>query len=250
MVATHQGNVGGIQAAGFLQGPVRIKTGSNAYGISDLGSHPVTGTAWPDPVPFTGYITLAIQTGDGRAVSDAGHALTTAAPGTVPDTRVQHAIGNTAGGNDNVIRKYTALASDIPLVNWREMRLIQAEAAGPGAAGVAFINQIRTADVLPIVQGAYATLVQGDAARYDDLIIEERRRALWLEARFWSTKILKNEKLWFPRREGAWINANATYQLDGGVRLLMPNAEYEINANLGLDARGTGCPAGQRPIFN
>jgi hypothetical protein len=249
MIATHQGNVGGIQAAGFLQGPVRIKTASNTYGISDLGSHPVTSVASPDPVPFTGYLTLAIETATGRAVSDAGYPLTTGA-GMTADTRVVHALGNTAGGNDNVIRKYTALSSDIPLVNWREMRLIQAENAGPSAAGVAFINQIRTADALPIVQGAYATLVQGDAARYDDLLIEERRRALWLEARFWSTKILKNTKLWFPRREGAWINANATYQLDGGVRLLMPNAEYQINGNLGLTARGTGCPAGQAPIFN
>jgi hypothetical protein len=250
MIATHQGNVGGIQAAGFLQGPVRVKTATNTYGISDLASHPVTGAAWPDPVPFTGYINLAIQTADGRAVTDAGNALTTADAGTTADTRIVHALGNTAGGNDYVVRKYTALASDIPLVNWREMRLIQAENAGPSVAGVDFVNQIRTADALPLVAGAYRTLVEGDADRFDDLIIEERRRALWLEARFWSTKILKNEKLWFPRREGAWINANATYQLDGGVRLLMPNAEYQINGNLGLDMRGTGCPAGEAPIFN
>jgi hypothetical protein len=250
MVATHQGNVGGIQAAGFLQGPVRVKTATNTYGISELASHPVTGAAWPDPVPFTGYLNLAIQTADGRAVDDAGNALTTATAGTTADTRVVHVIGNTAGGNDNVERKYTALASDIPLVNWREMRLIQAENAGPSVAGVDFVNQIRTADALPLVAGTYRTLVEGDADRFEDLLIEERRRALWLEARFWSTKILKNEKLWFPRREGAWINANATYQLDGGVRLLMPNAEYQINPNLGLEARGTGCPAGEAPIYN
>jgi hypothetical protein len=229
---------------------VRVKTASNAYGISDLGMHPVTLAAWPDPVPFTGYINLAIQTADGRAVDDTGNALTTATAGTTADTRVVHAIGNTAGGNDFVERKYTALASDIPMVNWREMRLIQAENAGASPAGVDFVNQIRTADALPLVQGAYRTLVETTAARYDDLLIEERRRALWLEARFWSTKILKNDKLWFPRREGAWINANATYQLDGGVRLLMPNAEYQINPNLGLTARGTGCSAGERPVFN
>jgi hypothetical protein len=149
-----------------------------------------------------------------------------------------------------VERKYTALSSDIPLVNWREMRLIQAENAGPSAAGVDFVNQIRTAAGLPLVAGAYRTLVESDADRFDDLIIEERRRTLWLEARFWSTKILKNEKLWFPRRDGAWISANATYQLDGGVRLLMPGAEYSINPNLGLTARATGCPAGEAPIYN
>lgn len=249
MVASHQGNIGGVQAAGFLQGPVRVKTASNSYGISELGTNPATAAAWPDPVPFTGYISLGIQTADGRAVSDAGNALTTADAGTTADTRVVHVLGNTAGGNDNVVRKYTALSSDIPLVNWREMRLIQAENAGAGAAGVAFINQIRTADALPLVQGAYATLVEGNAARYDDLIIEERRRALWLEARFWSTKIQKNDKLWFPRRVGQWINANAAYQLDGGVRLLMPQAEYQINPNLSLALRGTGCAANEAPIY-
>ena len=93
-------------------------------------------------------------------------------------------------------------------------------------------------------------LVEGDAARYDDLIIEERRRALWLEARFWSTKILRNEKLWFPRQVGEWVNPFSTNSLGGAVRMLMPTSGYEINANLDLTDRGTGCPAGQAPIFN
>lgn len=248
MVSSTQGNGGGVQAAGFLQGPVRLAVG-NPYGISELGSHP-NGTPWPDPVPFTGYIDLAIETATGRAVSDAGHALTLADGGTEADTRVEHALGPTAGGVDNVIQKYPSLSDDIPLVNWREMRLIQAENAGAGSAGVDFVNEIRAADGLPEVAGAYRTLVEGNADRFDDLIIEERRRALWLEARFWSTKILKNEKLWFPRGIGSWENANATYGLGGGVRLLMPQAEYEINPNLELTDRATGCPAGQRPIYN
>jgi hypothetical protein len=101
-----------------------------------------------------------------------------------------------------------------------------------------------------LVAGAYRTLVEGDADRFDDLIIEERRRALWLEARFWSTKIQKNEKLWFPRRVGEWINTSS-YELNGGVRMLMPESEYQINPNFGgLAARGTGCAPGERPVFN
>jgi hypothetical protein len=245
-VASIQGNAGGVQAQGFLQGPVTV--GVNP-GISELGSHPVTGAAWPNPVPFTGYLNLAIETATGRAVTDAGYPLTTATAGTTADTRVQHVIGNTAGGPRPVERKYGSLSADIPLVNWREMRLIRAEAAGPSAAGVDHINAIRTAAALPLVQGAYRTLVESDADAFDDLIIEERRRALWLEARFWSTKIQKNEKLWFPRRVGEWVNAS-NYELNGGVRMLMPNSEYQINPNFGQAARGTGCDAGERPVFN
>jgi hypothetical protein len=201
-------------------------------------------------VPFTGYLNLAIQSADGRAVTDAGHALTTADAGTTADSRVTHTTGNTAGGPDNIIQKYAALSDDIPLVNWREMRLIQAEAAGASPAGVDFVNQVRTAAGLPLVQGAYRTLVETNADRFDDLIIEERRRALWLEARFWSTKIIKNEKLWFPRRVGEWSNTSASYALVGGVRLLLQTGEYQINTNRRLEDRGTGCSAGQRPVFN
>jgi hypothetical protein len=241
-----QGNLtGGVQAQGFLNGAITV--GANP-GISELGSHPVTGVPWPSPVPFTGYLNLAIETATGRAVSDAGYPLTTGA-GMTADTRVQHLNGNTAGGTRPVQRKFTSLGADIPLLNWREMRLIRAEAAGPSAAGLVHINAIRTAAGLPIVQGAYATLVTTDADAYDDLIIEERRRALWLEARFWSTKIQKNEKLWFPRRLGEWVNVS-NYELNGGVRVLMPNNEYEINPNFGLAARGTGCAPGERPVFN
>jgi hypothetical protein len=246
-IASVQGNAGGVQAQGFLQGPVTV--GANP-GITELGTHPVTGVAWPSPVPFTGYLNLAIETATGRPVSDAGYPLTTATAGTTADTRVQHATGNTAGGPLQVERKYGSLSADIPLVNWREMRLIQAENAGPSVAGVDFVNQLRTAAGLPLVAGAYRTLVEGNADRFDDLLIEERRRALWLEARFWSTKIQKTEKLWFPRRVGEWVNTSS-YELNGGVRMLMPASEYQIIPNFGgLEARGTGCAAGERPVFN
>ncbi|HUF76634.1 MAG TPA: hypothetical protein VMM35_10165 [Longimicrobiales bacterium] len=248
MISSMQGNGGGVQAAGFLQGPVKLKTDADDYGITALGNIPGTSTPWPSPVPFTGYIDLAIQTADGRAVDDAGHALTLADPGTEADTRVEHAIGPTAGGPDYVIAKYTSLEDDIPLVNWREMRLIEAEAAGATAAGVDFVNEIRTADGLPIVQGGYRTAVEGDATLYENLIFEERRRALWLEARWWATKLQHTDRLWFPRAVGDWINQDATYGLGGGVRLLMFNNEYELNENFGLEHRATGCPPDQAPV--
>jgi hypothetical protein len=249
-IASIQGNANNTQAQGFLQGQVAV--GANP-GITELGSHPVAGTpyagGWPSPVPFTGYLNLAIETATGRAVSDVGNPLTTGA-GMTADTRVPHVVGNVSGGPRPVQQKYTTLAADIPLLNWREMRLIQAENAGPSSAGVDFVNEIRTAAGLPLVAGAYRALVETDADAFDDLIIEERRRALWLEARFWSTKIQKNEKLWFPRRVGEWVNVS-NYELNGGVRMLMPESEYEINPNFGgLDARGTGCAAGERPVFN
>jgi hypothetical protein len=137
----------------------------------------------------------------------------------------------------------------MPLVNWREMRLIQAENAGPSTAGVDFVNEIRLADGLPVVQGGYRTAVEGDATLYQNLIFEERRRALWLEGRWWPTKILHTDRLWFPRAEGDWISDKPTlYGLGGGVRLLMFGNEYELNENFGLTERATGCPVNQRPI--
>jgi hypothetical protein len=40
------------------------------------------------------------------------------------------------------------------------------------------------------------------------------------------------------------------FPLEGGVRVLLPNNEYELNDNLSLADRGTGCDANRRPIFN
>jgi hypothetical protein len=91
----------------------------------------------------------------------------------------------------------------------------------------------------------------GSAARYRDAIIEERRRALFEEGRFWSTKILNNDILWFPRAVGSITN-QSTYTFGGGVRQLMTNDEYQINLNLAnsgaLALRGTGCTPFQAPV--
>lgn len=254
MVSSMQGEGGGTQAAGFLQGPVRSAEG-NPYGVTILGTNPVTGEAWPDPVPFTGYIDLAIEEATGRAIDDAGYPITTASAGTVEDVRVPHEIGNTAGGPDNVIRKYTGLSDDIPLISWVEMRLIRAEAEG-GAAAIGHVNAVRTGSVyiggstqsIDLPEVTYVN--PSDADQVENMIIEERRRGLWLEGRFWATKIQNVDKLWFPRRVGDWQNQSASYVLNGGVRVLMSSNEYEINPNLTLDDRGTGCPAGEAPVFN
>jgi len=246
MVSSTQGGGGGVQAAGFLQGPIRLKTGENDYGYADLGDK-LDGTPWPDSIPYTGYIDLAIETATGRAIGDDGFPINLLEDpvGTERDPRVEHKIGNTAGGPDNIIQKYKSLTDDIPLLNWREMRLIQAEAAGPGAAATALVNSIRTADGLPIIQGAYQTLVESNADRFLDMIIEERRRSLWLEARYWATKLQHTDMLWFPRAAGDLINSAAAYSIGGGVRLLMGTDEYQINPNLrdagGLALRTKGC---------
>jgi hypothetical protein len=251
IVSTTQSGGGGIQAAGFLQGPVKLKTATNSYGITELGSHP-NGTPWPNPLPFTGYIDLGIETTTGRAVSDTGYPILETDVGAEDDTRVTHIIGNTAGGLLDIAQKYPNTSDDIPLINWKEMRLIRAEAAGPSAAGVDHVNAIRTADGLPLIAGAYRTLVEGDADRYEDMLIEEARRALWEEARFWSRKIIHNDKLWFPRAVGDLINAGASYTFGGGVRQLMAGTEYQVNewfaANGDLALRGTGCDPFEAPV--
>jgi len=249
MIASMQGNGGGTQAAGFLQGPVHIKGAVDPYGIDQLGNKP-NGTPWPSPVPFTGYLNLAVETATGRLVDDSGNALTTAVAGTQADPRVTHALGTTAGGTDNIETKYKTLSDDIPLINWREMRLIQAQAAGPGATATALVNSIRPAG-MPLIQGAYQTLVESDNDAFRNMIIEETRRALWLEGRFWSTKIQNTDKLWFPRSLGSWVNASV-YRLGGGVRVLLDADEYQINQNFadagGLALRGTGCAAAEAPV--
>ncbi len=242
---------GAQQAAGFLQGPVRLKTDAVSYGISELGNNPVTGQPWPNIIPFTGYINLAIDAATGRAVTDDGYPLTTETAGTVGDSRVTHRL---EAGSTSVFltNKFRDFADDIPLINWREMRLIQAqhqnEVANNQAAAIALINELRTSASLPIIQGAYAT--GATQASVKTMIIEERRRALWLEGRFWATKILNPDILWFPRSTGSWVNTASQYTLAGGVRLLMRQAEYDINPNLSRADRGTGCPAAQAPVFN
>ena len=218
--------------------------------------NPATGQAWPSPIPFTGWQNLAILP-DGRAVREDGLPIRTEGPYTtaeeqadaIRDPRVQSLLRDARAGSQPivpVVNRYTDADSDIPLVNWREMQLIRAESElGQGA--IDRINEMRTFDNLengwdlPMVMYAPAT---DQEIRY--MIYEERRRALFSEGRFTYTKFQNPELFWFPRNVGVLIDFGSPYL--GGVRWLMPDDEFELNQNLTLEDRATGCPEYQRPV--
>ena len=224
--------------------------------------NPATGVQWADPIIFTGYRNLGIEP-DGRTVSDAGYPLTIGATGAlaaynvgaegIADTRVEHITGTGTGtGVFTIPQKYSSNADDIPLVGWKELRLIQAENAnvtGDRAGAIAFVNMVRADPAKPGMP--QVTYLDGTATfqqvRY--LIHEERRRALFMEGgRYWSAKIQNTDISWFPRLEGNTVGV-AQYVLQGGVRLLFPGDEYLLNRNfLNLDQRGSGCVARQAPL--
>ena len=166
--------------------------------------------------PFTGYVDLGVMP-DGRAVSAEGFAVRTSEfPTAVADSRVPVVDGvandgsplQVAGFQYRFQGKYSSTGSDIALVNWEEAWLIMAEDQG-GAGAVAMVNVIRAAHGLPLV--TYAP----NAAEVRLMIIEERRRSLFLEARFAGTKI--REGLFFPRFQG--FTPYSEFAHEGGVRL-------------------------------
>jgi hypothetical protein len=220
--------------------------------------NPATGQLWPVVLPFTGYQELGILP-DGRATRDDGLPIRLAGDGqivqnyrtpientAVRDTRTPTMIGLVNGRSlpTYIATKFnTSEAQYMPLVNWQEMVLIRAEAEG-GAGAIARVNQLRTAANLPQVTYLQPT----DANGIRRMIIEERRRALMLEGRFYYTKLKNLDLLWFPRRQGNMPAAGSQYQ--GGVRLTMPDNEYQINPNiLDLNQRGSGCDAKSKPSF-
>ena len=210
---------------GLVNGPVDYWTG--------VDPNPATSQPWPAVIPFTGYIDLAVAA-DGRAVDASGYPITTATGGSVADPRVPLTAGDQVaqgGAVGHFPMKWTGLEDDVPIINWKEMRLIRAEA--DPAQAVAHVNAVRAADpTIPPV--AYAPA--GD--EIENMILEERRRALWLEGRFWSTKIQNTDKLWFPRREGF---DEHSHDLLGGVRMVYPEDEYLLNPNLDPLDRASGC---------
>lgn len=216
-------------------------------------TNPVTDSPWPDPIPFTGYRDLGVvdnaaSADHGRAVFDDGTPVTTAVADAVADPRVPVNAADIPDLDDPdgefAQAKYTSEGDDIPLINWKEMWLIRAEAAG-GQTAIDLVNEVRAADGLPPADYADPT----DADQIEDMILEERRRALFLEGRFWSTKIQNTDKLWFPRATGAapdpYLPADF-YQ--GGVRMAMDPDEYFLNPNFETAARGTGCDPDQAPV--
>ena len=127
------------------------------------------------------------------------------------------------------------------MVNWKEMWLIRAEIEG-GQKAIDLVNELRDFDKLPKV--TYANPASAKDIRY--LIIEERRRALFVEGRYLFTKLQNLDILWFPRGEGNQLSGRGSY--GGAVRMHMPNPEYELNPNLKLSDRATGCPVNERPM--
>jgi hypothetical protein len=226
----------------------------NAYNATFRGtvSPPVdwwTGAGWPDVIPFTGYRNLGILP-DGRAISDARNPITTTgAASAVADVRVPVVQLFLPNGEPRIFNgwpvwvqmKYPAVDSDFPIANWEEAWLILAEVEG-GQGAIDRVNEIRAYHDLPLV--TYAN--PADAAQIENMIIEETRRSLFLEGRFWSTKLRKD--LWFPRGVGT---TPFGYQYNVGVRLVMPTDEFHENPNIGgnEDLRGTMCRAEERPVL-
>ncbi|MBM4183578.1 MAG: RagB/SusD family nutrient uptake outer membrane protein [Gemmatimonadetes bacterium] len=226
--------------------------------------NPVTGQLWPDSVPFTGYFFLGVMP-DGRAVSDAGYPVRWAqevrspapasAPvslgnGAIPEVRTPHTFKSVSGpAPREVPNRFKSVADDIPLVDWKEMWLIRAEHAG-GQAAIDLVNELRVASGMPLV--TYITGASATAQQIRYMLIEERRREFFSQAgRYWSTKILNTDILWFPRGEGRTVSG--VYALEGGVRLAMPTNEYLLNPHLvargGLAVRGSGCDPAEAPVF-
>ena len=237
--------------------------------------NPATGQKYADPVPFTGYTNLGILP-DGRAIRDDGLPIRVKPPagwavGTdvnrnaaiedaaVADVRVpfQLLLAGSFSGLQEVSTKWPSCAATVcgnfaggtgesayvPLVNWKEMVLIRAEAAG-GQAAIDLVNTIRASDGMPAV----TYLAPGDANGIRWMILEERRRALLQEGRFYYSKLKNLDLAWFPRLQGNMPTSQGAYQ--GGVRLTMPDTEYQLNTNIGdLNMRGAGCDAASRPSF-
>ena len=212
--------------------------------------NPVNDRPWPRPIPFTGYTFLGILP-DGRAIRDDGVPIRTQAAvnahgvteGAVVDTRLpmvrQNIQGKQAMGYSPA--KLTAEGADNPIVNWKEMILIRAEAAG-GAQAIELVNVLRTTDRLPLV--TYANPTNAEQIRF--MVIEERRRALFNEARYYYTKLKNLDILWFPRASGG--TRAQGHRLQGGIRTLMPLNEFIYNENLSTSDRATRCAAAERPV--
>jgi hypothetical protein len=229
------------------------------YGIIDWWNssgtvNPATDQPWPNApnaLPFTGYRHLGILP-DGRAVRDDGLPIRTAdaldshIPGAEPtavvDTRVPFIPGVIQGSSEDTFlhNKWTSEADDLPWINWKEIALIAAEAEG-GQGAIDRVNRVRAADGLPLV--TYADPANAQQVRY--MILEERRRALFLEGRYYASELLNLDVSWFPR--GIGNNQEKKEDFGGAVKHLMPDAEYELNTNITLDDRATGCKAEWRP---
>ena len=237
------------------------------YGMIDWWvGPPFNGKAWPTPIPFTGYHYLGLLP-DGRAVTDAGYPIRTTDPDggmraaifgpdeypgleatAVSDARVPHTWDILQGsGEDRLFQaKWRSEADDFPWVTWKEMQLIAAEIEG-GQAAIDRVNAVRAFESqqlgvnLPPV--TYADPNNAEEIRY--MIVEERRRSLFVEGRFFNTMLRNTDILWFPRGGGGNLEKQEAY--GGGVKFLMPANEYLLNPNLTDSDRATGCASDVAP---
>lgn len=204
--------------------------------------NPATGEPWPAIIPHTGYRDLAILP-DGRAVKENGVAVTLDDAGAVADSRVPVRNEGRVFQEHPVYRqqKYIGLDADIPLANWEEAWLIVAKVQG-GQEAVSRVNEVRVHHGLPLV-----TYVDpSNAEQVRRMVLEEERRSLFLEGRWWSTKI--QERLWFPRGQGQ-VQPPTSFGYLAGVRMAMPQNEFELNPNFDDSVRGTLCDPLERPML-
>ena len=239
-----------VSPGGTIAGPVDWWIDPHPPGTWPGQPWPLNGAGPEALIPFTGYLDLVIDA-TGRAVDPVGNALTILnTPGGTPDTRVEHLPGLDRNSDPaDIPQKYTSAADPIPMVNWKEMVLIRAEAAP--ASAVALVNEIRAADGMPLV--TYAPV----GGEIENMIFEEKRRALWLEGRFWSTKIQNqlptaSQKLWFPREQKSQLEGPPTRVardiLQGGVRQRMRTQEFDRNPSISRQDFASLCPVEQRPV--
>jgi starch-binding outer membrane protein, SusD/RagB family len=138
-----------------------------------------------------------------------------------PDPRVKVKDMNRLG-SDNVTpmfqqQKYTGSgAVPLPIASWNEAQLILAEATG-GQAAIDAMNRVRAANGVP-------ALVANPASDLEPIILEERRRQLFLEGQRYADMLRKN----LPFVTGV----NRKGQTFGAVTCVpLPNVETQNNPN-------------------
>lgn len=143
----------------------------------------------------------------------------------VPDTRVKLTDLKRLGTNNKTPlftpNKYTSEVSPIPVARWAEAQLIIAEVEG-GAAAVAIVDNLRAKHGLPAYTGGT------DAASIRDLIVQERRRELFLESHHLGDLIRFDQPL-RPAPGTPWFNGGSY----GNVRCMpLPDVERLNNPTL------------------
>jgi hypothetical protein len=143
----------------------------------------------------------------------------------VPDVRVAVTDEKRRGTNQQIWlfspNKYTSETSPIPIARWAEAQLIIAEAEG-GQSAVAIVNALRAIRKLPAYSGPT------DAASIQALVVEERRRELFLESHHLGDLIRYNQPL-RPPAGTAWHRGG----LYGDVRCMpLPDVERLNNPTL------------------